>query len=201
MFIPDLVRLNISRIAEQAKLPGSQMIPRGHALRAGLSLKLWSIERKSHVMSLVTDEGLGLFAGLNIIPKKSYLSEYSSRITPSKTIRIIGDWHEQVAGQNLFNGTSFNLDFHSVPYHGEHPVIEKHYVSLRSRSQPSILTFLAQDADSRAFCYSNADIRKGEESEEILRFIHFWKKQYGRFPPHLVFDSRLTTQKNLAKLE
>ena len=40
-------------LALGAKLPGSRMIPAAHALRASLALKLWSIERKSHVMALV----------------------------------------------------------------------------------------------------------------------------------------------------
>jgi hypothetical protein len=80
-----------------------------------------------------------------------------------------------------------------VPYFGEHPLVESHYLSKRSRRQPSILAFLAQDADSQVFCYSNADIRKGEEADEIFRFIDFWKRQYGRAPQHLVFDSKLTT--------
>ena len=71
--------------------------------------------------------------------------------------------------------------------------IERHYVSMRSRAQPSVLAFLAQDAAGRAFCYSNADLRKGEEAEEIFRFIEFWKKHHGALPRHLVFDSRLTT--------
>ena len=72
---------------------------------------------------------------------------------------------------------------------------------MRSRSQPSILTFLAQDHGSRVFCYSNADLRKGEEADEILRFIDFWKKNSGENPKHLVFDSKLTTYKNLAKID
>ena len=59
--------------------------------------------------------------------------------------------------------------------------------------QPSVLAFLAQDASGRAFCYSNADLRKGEEAEEIFRFIAFWQRQHGELPRHLVFDSRLTT--------
>jgi hypothetical protein len=54
-------------------MPGSKMIPAEQALRSCLALKLWSIERHSHVMALVADEGLALFAGLNAIPKKSYL--------------------------------------------------------------------------------------------------------------------------------
>lgn len=200
LFIPDLVQLDLDHIAITARLPGSKMIPAGQAFRACLSLKLWSVERKSHIMSLVTDEGLALFSGLNVTPKKSYLSEYSSRIHSEKTLRLLALWHEQLRGEGLFIGRSFDLDFHSVPYYGEHPVIERHYVSARSRRQPSILVFMAQDAEGRAFCYSNADIRKGEEADEIFRFIDFWKKAHGALPGHLVFDSRLTTHANLARL-
>ena len=88
-----------------------------------------------------------------------------------------------------------------MPYFGEHPVVESHYLSKRSRRQPSILTFLAQDADAQVFCYSNADIRKGEEPEEIFRFIEFWERRYGTLPQHLVLDSRLTTYDRLDRLD
>jgi hypothetical protein len=142
-----------------------------------------------------------LFAGLNAIPKKSYLSEYSHRIDRAATTRVLAGWHDALAGDKLFTGESFNLDFHSVPYFGEHPTVEKHYVSMRSRRQPSILAFLAQDAASRAFCYSNADLRKGEEAEEIFRFVDFWKKHHRQLPRHLVFDSKLTTYASLARLD
>lgn len=201
LFVPELARLDTHEMAKAAQLPGSKMIPPAQALRACLALKLWSIERKSHVMALVADEGLALFCGLNAMPKKSYLSEYSSRVTPRQTDRLLGAWHEQLSGCKLLDGSSFNLDFHSVPYYGHDPVVEKHYVSARSRSQPSILVFLAQDEQSQTFCYSNADLRKGEEADEIFRFIDFWKKTYGRKPRHLVFDSKLTTYANLARLD
>src|SRR6266851_2689723 len=201
LFIPELVQLHVETIARAAHLPGSQMIPAAHALRASLALNLWALERKHHVMSLVTDEGLALFSGLNVTPKKSYLSEYSSRIDPRQTTAVLAAWHTAVAGERLFVGDSFNLDFHSVPYYGDHPVIERHYVSMRSRSQPSVLIFLAQDAEGRAFCYSNADIRKGEEADEIFRFIAFWQRTHQTLPRHLVFDSRLTTYPNLARLD
>jgi hypothetical protein len=79
--------------------------------------------------------------------------------------------------------------------------LERHFVAMRSRRQKSVLTFLAQDVDGRAFCYSNADLRKGEESEEIFHFIDFWKRTHGTLPRHLVFDSKLTTQANLVRLD
>jgi transposase len=202
LFVPDLVRLDGNdALARAAKLPGSRRIPAAHALRASLALKLWSIERKSHVMALVADEGLALFCGLNVMPKKSFLSEYSSRITPQHVSRMLAGWHAQIAGKDLFTGHSLNLDFHSVPYFGEHPLVESHYLSKRSRRQPSILTFLAQDPDAQIFCYANADVRKGEEAEEIFRFINFWRRQYGKQPQHLVFDSKLTTYQGLDRLD
>ena len=201
LFVPDLVRFKLDSLVQSAHLPGSQMIPAEHALRTSLALKLWSIERHSHVMALVADEGLALFAGLNAFPKKSYLSEYSSRIHHAKTTPLLAAWHEQVQSDRLFDGESFNLDFHSVPFYGDDPIVERHYVSMRSRRQPSILVFLAQDAAGRAFCYSNADLRKGEEADEIFNFIAFWKRTHGQLPRHLVFDSRLTTYANLARLD
>lgn len=201
LFLPELARLPVETLAEAARLPGSKMIPPAHALRACLALKLWSLEHKSRVMPLVADEGLALFSGLNVSPKKSFLSEYSSRITPRQTQKLLTAWHDQAQSRKLWDGSSFNLDFHSVPYYGEHPVVESHYVSMRSRRQPSILAFLAQDEQSRSFCYSNANLRKGEEADEIFAFISFWEKAHGRRPQHLVFDSKLTTYANLVRLD
>ena len=201
LFLPDLVRLELDQLASRAKLPGSRRVPSSHALRAALALKLWSVERKSHVMALVTDPGLALFCGLNVVPKKSYMCEYSSRVERERTVSLLAAWHRAVMDERLFDARSFNLDFHSVPYYGDDPQVQRHYVSARSRSQPSVLAFLAQDADGRAFCYSNADLRKGEETEEIFRFVDFWKRQHGELPRHLVFDSRLTTYPHLARLD
>jgi len=200
LFIHDLVRLGICELAAEAQLPGSKMIPDEHALRSCLALKLWSIERKSHVMSLVSDPGLALFTGLNAM-QKSFLSEYSSKVEHKKVLKLLGKWHGHLQSEGFFTEQSFNLDFHSVPYYGEDPLVEKHYVSMRSRSQPSVLVFLAQDAENQCFCYSNADLRRGEEPDEILRFIEFWKSVKGELPKHLVFDSKLTTYGNLAKID
>lgn len=201
LFLPDLLRLDLDALAARAKLPGSKMIPGSHALRCAMALKLWSIERKSHVMAFVTDPGLALFCGLNVVPKKSFMCEYSSRLERTHSLALLMGWHRAVSDDKLFDADSFNLDFHSVPYYGGDPQVQRHFVSARSRAQPSVLAFLAQDAAGRAFCYSNADLRKGEEAEEIFRFIEFWRRQHGQLPRHLVFDSRLTTYAHLARLD
>ncbi len=201
LFVPGLVKLNLESLAAAAHLPGSKMIPAAHALRSMLCLKLWSVERRSQVMPHVADEGLALLAGLNCSPKRSFLSEYSSPVGHRQVLELLAAYHDLGDSKHLFDGSSFNLDFHSIPYYGEHPNLEKSWVAMRSRRQKSVLAFLAQDLAGRAFCYSNADIRKGEESDEILRFIEFWKRVRGELPKHLVFDCKLTTLKNLAVID
>ena len=200
LLMPHLVALDLDSIVKNSRLPGTRMIPATHAVRSALALKLVGTERKSHVGDLIFDEGLPLFAGMNTLPKKSYLSEYSGRLDRHVNLRILTAWLSAVRPKGLIEENSFNLDFHSIPYFGDDEFIEKHYVSQRSRSQKSILTFFAQDAGSNVFCYFNADLRKGEENDEVLAFVDYWETTTGNRPQHLVFDSKLTTYVNLNRL-
>jgi len=200
LFVPYLASIPFDQILKQARLPGSKMIPAGQAVRSLLALKLFGSARKSHVMSYVLDEGLALFAGLNAIPKRAFLTEYSCRIDPNCYPSLMKLWFDAMGSLGIDRGTSFDLDFHTIPFHGEDALVEKHYVSKRSRRQKGILAFLAQDAKTRVFCYANSDLRKDEQNDEILRFIEFWKDRTGRFPEELIFDSKLTTYKNFNRL-
>jgi hypothetical protein len=200
LFVPMLVELDLDRLVRRVGLPGTQMIPASCALRSLLGLKLFGSARHSHVMSSVFDEGLALFAGLNAIPKRSLLTEYSCRIHPACYPKLMQHWFDALSRVGLPRGVSFHLDFHTIPFHGEDAMVEKHYVSKRSRRQKGVLAFLAQDADQRVFCYANADVRKQGQNDEILRFVQFWKKRTGRLPQELIFDSKLTTYANLDAL-
>jgi hypothetical protein len=195
-----LADLKIHEIPKSLKWYGSKMIPIENGFLSCLLLKLINKERKSHVMDIVFDEGIALSVGLNEVPKTAYICEYSERITHRDTLNFMNSWIQKLHKLNVIGGESFNLDFQSLPYYGEESVVEKHYVSMRSRRQKAVLVFFAQDVNSKIFCYSNADLRKGEESDEIFRFIEFWKRQSGKQPPHLVFDSKVTTYSNLSKL-
>jgi hypothetical protein len=200
LFLPTLVRANLDRILFQAGFPGSKMVPAAHAMRSLLGLKLFGTARHSHVMSYVFDEGLSLFAGLNVVPKRSFLTEYSCRVEPEVHRKLMRLWFDAMGKMGLPRGTSFDLDFHTVPFHGEDALMEKHYVSKRSRRQKGVLVFVAQDADTRVFCYANAGVRKQGQNDEILAFVDFWKKRTGRLPEELIFDSKLTTYANLSRL-
>ncbi len=200
LLLPLLARLDLEALVTRCGLPATKMIPAAHAVRAALVLKLIGKARRSHVMDLVFDEGVALAVGLNAIPKATFMSQYSSRLGRKAIVQLLGAWVEQMREEELIEASSFNLDFHSISYFGEDPFVEKHYVPRRSQRRQAVLAFLAQDAGGQVFCYSNADIRKGEEADEVLRFVRFWKQRYGEYPRHLVFDSKLTTYANLARL-
>jgi hypothetical protein len=200
LFLPALVELGFDRVIDRCDLPGTKSVPATHAFRSLLALKLFGTQRHVHVMSAVLDEGLALFAGLNVIPKRSFLTEYSCRIDPACYPKLMRHWFDAVTGLGLKHGSSFDLDFHTIPFHGEDALLEKHYVSKRSRRQKGILAFLAQDGEKRFFCYANCDLRKDAQNDEILAFVRFWKDRTGSLPEELIFDSKLTTYANLNRL-
>ena len=52
-------------------------------------------------MSGVLDQGLALFAGLNVIPERSFLSEYSCRIDPVCYPELMRRWSDAVGRLRL----------------------------------------------------------------------------------------------------
>ena len=200
LFLADLARLDFDGLVQQVGLPGTAQVPAPQALRALLALKLYGRARHSHVMSYVLDEGLALFCGLNVIPKRAFLTEYSCRINPALYPPLMRAWFTALTALGLPRGDSLNLDFHTIPFHGEDALVEKHYVTNRSRRQKGLLAFLAEDVQHRVFCYANGQLRRQDRNDEILRFLDFWQERTGAPPRELVFDSQLTTYANLNEL-
>lgn len=81
LFVPLMQQIDLAAVVRRARLPTSKMIPAEQALRTLLALKLLGKERKSPVMDLVFDPGIALFAGLNVVPKRSYLAAFE--LSPS----------------------------------------------------------------------------------------------------------------------
>jgi len=200
LFLPYLAAIPFDQLLDEAGLPSSKKVPAAHAMRALLALKLFGNARHSHVMSSVFDEGLALFAGLNVIPKRAFLTEYSCRIDPSCYPVLMRLWHDAASTLGLQHGVSFDLGFHTIPFHGEDALVQKHYVSKRSRRQKGMLAFLAHDADTRVFCYANGQLQKEKQNDEILQFVAYWEQRTGQVPHELIFDSKLTTYVNLNRL-
>jgi hypothetical protein len=200
LFLPLLARLNFSALVEQANYPGSAMVPATSALLSLLALKLVDKERRSHSDDLNFDEAAGLFAGLNVLPKKSFLSEYSYRTTRENQRRLLLGWVGGLAGLLCQKADTFSLDFHPIPQRGEEPALEQQYVSTQGRARPSVLSFFALEQDNRVLCYSNANLTRAEQAGEPYRFVEFWRELSGKDPLWLYFDSRVTTYEELHRL-
>ena len=175
LFAFDLARMPLDPMLTTAGMPGTGRIPAGCAVRSLLALKLSGIGRPSQVMAEALDEGLALFAGLNAIPKCTTLTEYSIQVDPTFAEPLMHQWYHAATklAEVLGPGQSIDLDFHTIPYHGDQALLQKHFVSKRSRRQRGVLTMLARDAEARIFCYADTTIRKETQNDAIMRFIDY----------------------------
>lgn len=203
LFAPLLARLDLEGHAREAGLPGSSMIPRSASLRSLLALKLASRGRISHVLGVADDEGLGLWAGLNVLPKTTALSTYSYRVGSDPMGALQSSWVAAYGRLEAFPSASFNLDFHTIRHYGDAQAsrLEKNYVPRRSQSVPSVLAAFAQEHASHTLVYANADLLKREGKDEVVRFVEYWESTTGKRPKELVFDAKATTHAGLAKLD
>lgn len=201
MFLPLLAQLRFDTLVAQAGYAGSQMVPAVSALLSLLALKLLDKERRSHIDDFNCDEALGLFAGLNIPPKKSYAAAYSYRTRRAQQHRLLSGWVAGLAPLLLPQAESFCLDYHAIPYRGEPEALENHYLPLRGKAGPSILTFFAHEPNSRVLCYANANLTRAEQPGELMQFVEFWHALTGHDPQWLYFDSKLVPYAELARVQ
>ena len=87
-----LARLGFDDLVKHAGYPGSGMVPATSALLSLLALKLIDKERRSHISDFNFDEALGLFAGLNILPKATFATDYSYRTVRENPQRLLAGW-------------------------------------------------------------------------------------------------------------
>ena len=200
LFRPELVPGDLDALLRPAGFPGPALVPAGCAVRALLALKLFGNARHSHVLSHVLDAGRALFAGRNVVPTRSCPTGYSCRLVPASYPERRRGGLGAVRRRGLRHGGPFDLDVHTLPFHGDDALVAKHSASKRSRRPKGILALLAQDADPRASCDADADLRRGRQNDASLDFVAFWQERTGRPPADLIFDSRLTTYANLNRL-
>src|SRR4051794_5473676 len=198
LLLPASLDLDLPRAVAHAGLPGTEQIPPLQALLALLVPKLLGKRRVSHISDLCHDEGAGLFAGLNVLPKITYATDYSYKTERSMNERLIA---AVIAKTPLGDPPlSFNLDFHAIPFRGAEPDLENHWVPMRNRAAPSVMAFVAQAAGRRVICYATANVLRAEADGMVPKFAEYWKEQTGRYPARLLFDSRATTYAGLSQL-
>jgi transposase len=195
-FLPYIIKSGIIDILKQCKLPSSSNITAEQACLSMLLLKLIGSERLSHINAYDHEPGFGVFAGLNFLPKSTFMATYSC-LTSEK---ILSDFQQNILMffrnkyPNFYKSKFINLDFHSIPHFGEQAKMEKVWCGARSKALKGANTIFAQDGESNAILYTRADILRKDETNEILKFISFWKTVKNRdINEILVFDCKLTT--------
>ncbi len=163
-------------------------------------MKLLDKERLSHVDDFNFDPALGLFAGLNVLPKKSFATEYSYRTGRPNQRRLLSGWVKALGGLLSPEGRAFSLDFHPIPFRGDSAALESHHIPLAGKASPSVLSFFALEQDSRVLCYANANVTRAEQAGEVMRFVEFWNELAGTDPHWLCFDSKVTTYPELSRI-
>jgi len=201
LFIPLILTLGLESLFSKIGFYGSKQLPRLNYLMSFLALKLIGKERLSHVSDLSFDYGLGAFAGLNVLPKISAMTQYSYQNPRDLVVRLLKQWNEVLRDQGCIIGDHINLDFHSTPHWGDESQLEKHWVPTRGKAMKSVLCLFAQDLETTYLCYSNGQLSKDEAPDEILNFISFYESAHKTVPRCLVFDSKLTTYRNLNILD
>jgi hypothetical protein len=193
LFWPLLARLRFDQLVGRAGYPGTKMVPAAQALLSLLVLKLLDKERLSHIDDFNCDAALGMFAGLNILPKKSFATDYSYRTVREQQEKLLQGWVTKLSPLLFPEADSFSLDFPAIGHWGQETDLENHYQPRRGKATPAVLTFFAMEQKSRVFCYANAHLTRARQSGEILRFVDFWRQLTGKNPQWLYFDSKLTT--------
>ena len=202
-FIPYILESGVLDILKQCKMPESTSIGALQASLSMLLLKLIGCERLSHIGEYDHEFGLGIFAGLNVLPKPTYMNTYSCLCSESELM----DFQTQIVSclkekyPDFYCSDYINLDFHSIPHFGSESEMEKVWCGARNKTMKGANTVFAQDSQSNAILYTRADILRKDEADEIKKFITYWKNIKGDINETLVFDCKFTNYSVLDDIE
>jgi len=202
-FIPYILESGIIDIMKECELPDSSNIGSTQACLSMLLFKLIGGKRLSHIGAYDREPGLGIFAGLNILPKSTYMNTYSCRCSESMVMdlqnKIITTFKKKYP--HFYCSDYINLDFHSIPHYGDKSEMEKIWCGARGKTMKGANTVFVQDSQSNAILYTRADILRNEEADEVKKFVTFWKNINGKVNETLVFDCKFTAYRILDELE
>lgn len=199
LFAELMAKYGIDRVIRESDYPGSATIPKLNSIMAFLALKLSNFSRYSHDDAWCMDRGLGLFAGLNVLPKTAWFSSYSYRVTRDMNLNFLQALNRVWRKYGLLDG-AIGLDFTTIPCWGDDSQLENNWSGKRNQAISSILAALAHSPDSGIISYGHAGIRHQNEAETVLEFLDFWRADGGTAPRYLVFDSKFTSYENLSRI-
>ena len=196
--LPYIVHYGIHDVIIGSSYPQTSDINRLSSILSFIALKLSNVKRYSADDSWCMDRGMGLFAGLNVLPKAAWFSSYSSTITRDTNLAFLKSLQTIWLDNNLLSDT-MNLDFTTIPYWGDDEPFEKNWSGKRGKALAAICAVIAQDPHQGILCYGDTTIRHENQSDTILEFLDFYHADKNIDKPlkYLVFDSKFTTYQNL----
>ena len=198
-FLPFIKAFGIDKAIEESSYPETGQIEKLNSILAFLALKLSSVERYGQDDGWCMDRGLGMFAGLNVLPKTTWYSSYSSAVKRKDNIAFLKSMNRIFADHGMLSDTA-NLDFTAIPYWGDGDPFENNWSGKRSKALISIQAALAQDPDSGILCYGDTTVKHDNQNDVILEFMDFYHEAIGEKVCYLVFDSKFTTLENLGRI-
>lgn len=200
--LPYIQKFGIDKVIQNSEYPETESINKFSSILSFVALKLSNVRRYSADDLWCMDRGLGLFAGLNVLPKTGWFSSYSSRVTRSMNLSFLRSLHKIWKSNGLLSDT-LNLDFTTIPYWGDDSHLENNWSGKRNKSLSSILSVIAQDPDSGIIDYTDTSIRRDREPQVVFEVLDFYRKEVpqGEDLKYLVFDSKFTPYENLRKLD
>jgi transposase len=198
-FLPLIKAYKIDQLIINSSYPETKTLPKINSILSFTALKLSNIKRYSKDDLWCMDRGMGLFAGLNVLPKTTWFSSYSHRVTRDMNVAFLRAMHKLWLKHGLLSETA-NLDFTTVPYWGDDSHVENNWSGTRHMALASILAAIAQDPESGIITYGDADLKHANEHAVVVEFLDFYKSNGGDIK-YLIFDSKFTTYQNLKKLD
>jgi hypothetical protein len=198
-FLPLIKAYGIDKAIACSAYPGTGQIPKLNSILAFLALKLSNVKRYGQDDGWCMDRGLGMFAGLNVLPKTTWYSAYSAAIERKDNVAFLKSLNQIFADHELLSDT-VNLDFTAIPYWGNGDPFENNWSGKRSKALISIQAALAQDPDTGILCYGDTTVKHDNQSDVILEFLDFYSEGTGQKVNYVVFDSKFTTLENLARI-
>ena len=198
-FLPFIKAYGIDRAIEESSYPGTKQIGKLSSVLAFLALKLSNVKRYGQDDGWCMDRGLGMFAGLNVLPKTTWYSAYSDAISRADNVAFMKSLNRIFADYGLLSDTA-NLDFTAIPYWGDGDPFENNWSGKKSKALISIQAALAQDPDTGILCYGDTTVKHDNQDGVVLEFVDFYRAGAGRDVEYLVFDSKFTTLENLGNI-
>ena len=198
-FLPFIKAYGIDVAIEKSAFPETSQIWKLNSILAFLALKLSNVKRYGQDDGWCMDRGLGMFAGLNVLPKTTWFSSYDDAVERVDNLGFLKSMNRIYENHGFLSDTA-NLDFTAIPYWGDDEPFENNWSGKYSKALISIQAVLAQDPDTGILCYGDATVKHDNQNDVILEFVDFYHESVRRDVSYLVFDSKFTTLENLGRI-